>query len=109
MAKNGFGRTPFFGRLYFLFYFFAGNFSADQILSNNIDKNKNKITEFKNRLSNNSDIIHQMTNDVNSEPIDIVVQNVTRILHDNAFEVFGKTFDSSSYTTHKKESTQRLV
>ena len=76
---------------------------AENNISRKIVWDKNKITEFKNRLSNNSDIIHQMTNDVNSEPIDIVVQNVTRILHDNAFEVFGKTFDSSNYTTHKKK------
>ena len=76
---------------------------AENNISRKIVWDKNKITEFKNRLSNNSDIIHQRTNDVNSEPFDIVVQNVTRILHDNAFKVFGKTFDSSNYTTHKKK------
>ena len=76
---------------------------AENNISRKIVWDKNKITEFKNRLSNNSDIIHQMTNDVNSEPIDTVVQNVTRILHDNAFEEFGKTCDSFNYATHKKK------
>ena len=52
---------------------------------------------------NNSECIHQLTNDAHSEPIDRVVQNVTRMLHDNAFEVFGKTFSCGNYTTWRKK------
>ena len=73
-------------------------------ISRKIVWDKSKVTEFKNRLSKDSELIHQMTNDVANEPIDDVVQQATRILHDNAFEVFGRTVKSGNYTAHNKKA-----
>ena len=40
--------------------------------------------------------MQRLISDVNSESIDHVVQDLTRYLHDNAFEVFGQTIRSKS-------------
>ena len=40
--------------------------------------------------------MQRLISDVNSESIDHVVQDFTRYLHDNAFEVFGQTIRSKS-------------
>ena len=55
-------------------------------------------------LTNKSDTIRELTNDLPNEPIDRVVTNFTRCLHDSAFEIFGKTNSSSNYTARKKKS-----
>ena len=55
-------------------------------------------------LPNKIDTSRELTRDLPSEPIDPVVTNFTRFLQDSAFEIFGKTYSSSNYTTRKKKS-----
>ena len=64
----------------------------------------NKIIDFQNILTNKSDIIQEFTSELPHEPIDRVVTNFTRMLHDSAFEMFGKTYNTSGYKSHKKKS-----
>ena len=50
---------------------------------------------------NNNDALLRLISDVRTEPIDDVVQDSTRLLHDNAFDVFGKTYSCKSRSTHR--------
>ena len=43
---------------------------------------------------NNHESIQRLIRDASTESIDHVVQDFTRFIHDNAFEVFGQTFHS---------------
>ena len=48
-----------------------------------------KVNLFHSQLINNNESIQRLIRDANTEPIDHVVQDFTRFLHDNAFDVFG--------------------
>lgn len=59
-----------------------------------------KTDLFHTQLMNNNEAFSRLISDVRTEPIDHVVQDFTRLLHDNAFDVFGKTCSSKSRPTH---------
>ena len=50
-----------------------------------------KTDLFHSQLMNNNEHFRRLISDACSEPIDHVVQDFTRLLYDNAFDVFGKT------------------
>ena len=52
-----------------------------------------KVVNFKSVLMNNNAYIRQLTSDVSTEPIDDVVKTFSQFLHDQAFDVFGKTYN----------------
>ena len=58
-----------------------------------------KTDLFHAQLVNSDEVIQRLIRDTNTEPIDHVVQNFTRFLHDSAFNVFGKTTSSKSHST----------
>ena len=60
-----------------------------------------KTDLFHTQLMNNNDALLRLISDVRTEPIDHVVQDFTRLLHDNAFDVFGKTYSCKSRSTHR--------
>ena len=51
---------------------------------------------------NSNEAFQRLISDAPCEPIDHVVQNFTRFLHDNAFDIFGKTYNNKSDTERKK-------
>ena len=64
---------------------------------------ENKVAYFKERLANEHDVIQRLTNEVPTENIDRVIHDFTRFMHDNAFEVFGKTYTDKSYTAQRNK------
>ena len=62
--------------------------SEDSFISRKIVWDDSKINLFHSQLLNNHETMQRLISDVNSESIDHVVQDFTRYLHDNAFEVF---------------------
>ena len=60
-----------------------------------------KTDLFHAQLVNSHEVIQRLISDTNTEPIDHVVQNFTRFLHDSAFDVFGKTTSSKSHSTKR--------
>ena len=64
---------------------------------------KSKIQQFKVKLANEHDVIQTLTNEAPTEDIDHVVQRFTRFMHDNAFDVFGKTYTDNVYTGQRNK------
>ena len=68
-----------------------------------------KTDLFHTQLMKNNDALLRLTSDVRTEPIDHVVQDFTRLLLDNAFDVFGKTYSCKSRSTHPvNENNERF-
>ena len=61
-----------------------------------------KAHDFKSPLTNKSDRIVQMTSEIGKEPLQTIVRNFTQFLHDEAFEIFGKTYISGKKPHDKK-------
>ena len=61
-----------------------------------------KVGDFQSLLVNNNAHIQQFTSDVSTEPIDDVVKTFSQFLHDQAFDVFGKTYSHTKSTRHKR-------
>ena len=81
--------------------------STNDIETNNITRkivwDKTKINEFRSKLMNSHDTFLEQNTDAQNEPVDHVVQSLTRYLHDTAFDVFGKTSCNTNYAPqHKK-------
>ena len=80
--------------------------NAKDRTENNINRkiiwDTNKVAAFRSQLMNSNEAFQRLISDAPSEPIDHVVQNFTRFLHDNAFDIFGKTYNNKSDTERKK-------
>ena len=61
-------------------------------ISRKIVWDKTKLDNFKLKLRNNIELLNQMIHGAADGPIDDTVQAFTRLLHDMAFDTFGKTF-----------------
>ena len=79
------------------------NTKTDTEISRKIVWDNAKVNDFKNSLSNEHAYIEGLTTDVSNEPIDDVVKNFSNFLHDKAFDIFGKT-----YNTNKTNSRQKV-
>ena len=58
-----------------------------------------KTDLFHAQLVNSHEVIQRLISDLNTKPIEHMVQHFTRFLHDSAFVVFGKTTSSKSHST----------
>ena len=81
--------------------------STNDIETNNITRkiiwDNTKTNEFRSKLMNSHDTFLEQNTDSQNEPVDHVVQNLTRYLHDMTFDVFGKTSCNTNYAPqHKK-------
>ncbi|MEW8545253.1 MAG: reverse transcriptase family protein, partial [Candidatus Thiodiazotropha sp.] len=80
---------------------------TNTIETNNITRkivwDKTKISEFRTRIMNTHQAFFEQNADAQNESVDHVVQNLTRYLHDNAFDIFGKTSYNKNYTTQNKK------
>ena len=68
----------------------------DFFISRKIVWDDSKVNLFHSQLMNNNESLQWLIRDVSTEPIDHMVQDFTRFLHNNAFDVFGQTFHSKS-------------
>ena len=68
-----------------------------------------KAHDFKSSLTNKSDRIVQMTSEIGKEPLQTIVRNFTQFLHDEAFEIFGKTYISGKKPHDKKTNKNGLM
>ena len=62
--------------------------------------------DFKNALINKSAHIDRLTSDIASEPVENVVRNFTQFLHDEAFEMFGKTTSNRKRPQGQKQNKE---
>lgn len=72
--------------------------NTETFINRKIVFDSSKTDLFHRNLENNNGVIQRLTIDVSSEPLDHVVQDFTRFLHDKAFDVFGKTSHSKSHS-----------
>ena len=77
--------------------------TQNQTIKRKIIWDKNKIADFENELVNNYEAFQRLTNDAPTEDINHVIQDFTRFMHDNAFDVFGKTYTDNIYTSQRKK------
>ena len=74
-------------------------------ISRKIVLDKTKLDNFKLKLQDNIEAFKQTINRAANESIDDTVQSFTRLLHDMAFDTFGKTFKTKNYTTEHTKTT----
>ena len=74
-------------------------------ISKKIVLDKTKLDNFKLKLQVNIEAFKQTINRAANESIDDTVQSFTRLLHDMAFDTFGKTFKTKNYTTEHTKTT----
>ena len=65
-----------------------------------------KVQDFKSSLMNKYNCIQQMTSDIDNEPLQDVINNFTQFLHDEAFEIFGKTYNAGKRSQGTKLNKQ---
>ena len=74
-------------------------------ISRKIVWDKTKLDNFKLKLQDNIEAFNQTINRAANESIDDTVQSFTRLLHDMAFDTFGKTFKTKNNTTEHTKTT----
>ena len=79
--------------------------NTETFINRKIVFDSSKTDLFHHSLENNNGVIQRLISDASAEPLDHVVQDFTRFLHDKAFDVFGKTYHS----THSKYHSYRRV
>lgn len=80
--------------------------NTDGDISRKIVWDNDKVSDFKSLLTNNNEHIQRLISDISSEPIDQVVRNFTQLLHDKAFDVFGKTYSHKKYGSNYKKTNK---
>ena len=83
----------------------ADSSNTETFINRKIVFDSSKTDLFHRSLENNNGFIQRLISDASAEPLDHVVQDFTRFLHDKAFDVFGKTYHS----THSKSHLYRRV
>ena len=74
-------------------------------ISRKIVYDMSKLDSFKLQLQNNIETLNKTIYESERESIDDTVHSFTRLLHDMAFDSFGKTFKTKSYNNENANST----
>ena len=81
-------------------------FEIDPVITRKIVWDNSKVDDFKNSLINKSAHIDRLTSDIASEPVEDEVRNFTQFLHDEAFEMFGKTTSNRKRPQGQKQNKE---